>query len=937
MKKAIYTLAILAAGLFLWQVAAGENPAPTAVSKSLVAEQMRLHQLAFTENQGQSEDSITLLRDAKGWLRLYTKGAVDHHPEKRPPKSADSTTPPRVGRQLGATRDAWFLDFEWGLGHDYEQVATDVPGLQFTTTGGYDWVYSDITTGLYNATSDLGLVYGSGEYFMSGYVCTWLGPDADVGRIDFLNQDGSYFMTGYCSYSSFYVEAYDEFDNLIDIASGPANTLSQGGTGLNYLTVSSDSNNIAYMLLHDTGNQWIADNMSGDASGIVLAPVIDTLIDAGTGTDIVVKWHQPYTSGVTDFQVYRGQLAGQYDFQSDLIPADGSSQYQYAISDLEKHRLYYIAVRAYNSDADVWSAYTERGPIQPTIPVVLVHGIYSSYLAWSTFKPRLEEEGFNHVWAANTLHPCGVGGEVHFSGNAESLSVYIERKSLELESLTQITVPSIDIVAHSMGGLVSRRYICGIGDPWAHRSVNNLIMLGTPNGGVEFVRWPCLVLGILTGNNTAPWPCKGPAPCEMSTSSMREFNATYWNAGGALYHTAAGTAGRLEGELCPLVSLPNPFCPWPTTFLESCPNDGIVSCVSVESLYPVYPVYKRRDFWCHVGGYQGSEELVSEFVVPILRGVAPVETGQFAADEARRDEYTPPQISFSVCDSIMVSEWRTDTVNVEGGSLALLLLATDSLLAFTLESPSGIIWDSASAAMDTNVSYYCGAQGYGFHFEDAESGLWLVDYDAESISSPSAGFCLIVALSNGVILSTSLSEDYPLPGDSLILTATLTDNASPITGATVAAVPVWEQTDTLPPVNLLDDGDHGDGAPGDGVYGAIFNETTDSGLVVFDFVATGSGTSVGTFRREASSVAYFCEPQYVCGDVDVSGSINIGDVVYLINYIFANGPEPQPFLLNGDVDCSGDVNIGDVVYLINYIFGGGPTPCDPTGDGIPDC
>jgi len=38
-----------------------------------------------------------------------------------------------------------------------------------------------------------------------------------------------------------------------------------------------------------------------------------------------------------------------------------------------------------------------------------------------------------------------------------------------------------------------------------------------------------------------------------------------------------------------------------------------------------------------------------------------------------------------------------------------------------------------------------------------------------------------------------------------------------------------------------------------------------------------------------------------------------------------------------DADCSGSINISDVVYLVNYIFGGGPPPGDPDGDGIPNC
>jgi hypothetical protein len=65
-----------------------------------------------------------------------------------------------------------------------------------------------------------------------------------------------------------------------------------------------------------------------------------------------------------------------------------------------------------------------------------------------------------------------------------------------------------------------------------------------------------------------------------------------------------------------------------------------------------------------------------------------------------------------------------------------------------------------------------------------------------------------------------------------------------------------------------------------------------------------------------------------CGDSDGDGIINVSDGVYLISYIFAGGPPPDP-LGKGDVDENGIVNISDAVYLLAYIFGGGPPPCEP--------
>lgn len=61
------------------------------------------------------------------------------------------------------------------------------------------------------------------------------------------------------------------------------------------------------------------------------------------------------------------------------------------------------------------------------------------------------------------------------------------------------------------------------------------------------------------------------------------------------------------------------------------------------------------------------------------------------------------------------------------------------------------------------------------------------------------------------------------------------------------------------------------------------------------------------------------------GDVDDDGVINVVDVVFLLNYIFIDGPAPDPPCL-GDVNKDGNENSDDVLYLISYLFLGGPPP-----------
>jgi PKD repeat protein len=63
-----------------------------------------------------------------------------------------------------------------------------------------------------------------------------------------------------------------------------------------------------------------------------------------------------------------------------------------------------------------------------------------------------------------------------------------------------------------------------------------------------------------------------------------------------------------------------------------------------------------------------------------------------------------------------------------------------------------------------------------------------------------------------------------------------------------------------------------------------------------------------------------------CGDLTGDCLVDGGDVVFLINYVFRDGPSPDP-LEAGDVNEDGTVDSADIVHLINYLFRNGPAPC----------
>jgi hypothetical protein len=64
---------------------------------------------------------------------------------------------------------------------------------------------------------------------------------------------------------------------------------------------------------------------------------------------------------------------------------------------------------------------------------------------------------------------------------------------------------------------------------------------------------------------------------------------------------------------------------------------------------------------------------------------------------------------------------------------------------------------------------------------------------------------------------------------------------------------------------------------------------------------------------------------YPRGDADLSGVVDVNDVFFLINYLFAGGPAPG-WLDKADADCDHSRGVLDVFFLINYLFAGGPTP-----------
>jgi hypothetical protein len=110
--------------------------------------------------------------------------------------------------------------------------------------------------------------------------------------------------------------------------------------------------------------------------------------------------------------------------------------------------------------------------------------------------------------------------------------------------------------------------------------------------------------------------------------------------------------------------------------------------------------------------------------------------------------------------------------------------------------------------------------------------------------------------------------------------------------------------------------------------------TIDSDLIMSEYIKT---LDYGTYywkviakdnfglERESDQTCYFMVTGIHAGDFNGDGSIDISDVVFLVNYLYTSGPAPDPLEL-GDVNCDDGVNVSDVIFLINFLFKNGPPP-----------
>jgi hypothetical protein len=90
---------------------------------------------------------------------------------------------------------------------------------------------------------------------------------------------------------------------------------------------------------------------------------------------------------------------------------------------------------------------------------------------------------------------------------------------------------------------------------------------------------------------------------------------------------------------------------------------------------------------------------------------------------------------------------------------------------------------------------------------------------------------------------------------------------------------------------------------------------------VFNHLSSPQGELIPYRYHQGELTAWWGVP----GDANADSIVNVGDVVYLVGFLYRGGIPPCiPEASDVNGDCI--VNVGDVVYLVSYLYRGGNTP-----------
>ena len=392
-------------------------------------------------------------------------------------------------------------------------------------------------------------------------------------------------------------------------------------------------------------------------------------------------------------------------------------------------------------------------------PAVMVHGFNASYKTWSAY---LGPQGY--------LAELGVQGfavgDGQFPGVMQtgSLSEPFKRTNTMAENavilgeyidhVQQATgAEKVDLLVHSMGGMISRYYIDRV---MTEDNVAQMIILGTPMGGSA-----CAILPASLGMML-------PATLEIQPSYMvNVFNEQIIHRKGVPFHALAGT--KLNEAVA------SPCTP--------VPSDVVVTLDSVRAIpmpveeipllhtelntsRDVFTGFVTRLLKTPPGGFELATDSPPGSRAPASQQFSRVYTGHLNPGETR-DVVINIDPNIIVANFALFDSSHSLNISVTGASGQQLDLDPVQNGIIRIDDPSTMVY-----------------LGYGF--KQPRPGRWVVTLQTSAATPPSgADYAIAAQFNGGALLQTAQNITIPRLNEAVTITGTLTEAgaAIPLTGA----------------------------------------------------------------------------------------------------------------------------------------------------------
>lgn len=458
----------------------------------------------------------------------------------------------------------------------------------------------------------------------------------------------------------------------------------------------------------------------------------------------------------------------------------------------------------------------------------------------------LTEAGFD-VWSSHLS--TGPDYTASLRSNAQCLRNQIEQ-------VRDFSIGGkVILIAHSMGGLVSRAYL---EDPSLYENdVETLITLGTPHLGTPY--------GVLTklndllnfrGNLTCDNQI---ALCEF-TEGISEFNRDYSSrAPGVEYYLVGGDLSFWDAnEKGKLINL-----------IIGGPDDATIPTYSATHLnYGVTQSLVTSE--AHNDGVGNHSYFKPEAgdalsfayyycILPVIQG-NPYGCQHTVASVVEPETLPPTELNtFSpvIRGTLLPNQEVIKTVYLDTQSYAIFTGGWASTpVTFTLTSPTGQVIDPTYVAAHPELVNFDPAdpsstyQGATYTVFDAEPGTWILKLASGNLSTSDTGFTILTGFNSDIVLQAGMDKRWYMPNTSATITATLSGSPTNVSiDAVILRSDGVSETVSLSPI-------------GSGLYQGLYSVPDVPGYAEVSIRANGTVGDGSPIEREALQI-YQISPQSI--------------------------------------------------------------------------